>query len=133
MLAIQREAPAPAVFQGFYWGFIRALRARRAVEGDDWSAVIAGQTEATLPEDRRNGEASTSGQLPPAHPQHPAATPFARASVHRSIGAHACAAMRLAPLRVIGPACRAAGHPVAGPLGLSIQEALTASLARQDI
>ena len=48
----------------------------RAVEGDDWSSVIDGQTAETIananPVDDTN--------------QYPIATPFARASVHRSIG-----------------------------------------------
>ncbi len=54
----------------------------RAVEGDDWSAVIDGQTAETVAGNGAPAEAA------PVGPQHPAATPFARASVHRSIGAH---------------------------------------------
>ena len=49
----------------------------RAVEGDDWSSIIDGQTAETL----------VQGGNPAQDPeQHPIATPFARASVHRSIG-----------------------------------------------
>ncbi|KAK9905518.1 hypothetical protein WJX75_001443 [Coccomyxa subellipsoidea] len=55
----------------------RRLNMIRAVEGDDWSAVIDGQTAETLADSNTNGAEA---------PQHPAATPFARASVHRSIG-----------------------------------------------
>ena len=49
----------------------------RAVEGDDWSSVIDGQTAETLVQGGNPAEESS---------QHPIATPFARASVHRSIG-----------------------------------------------
>ena len=49
----------------------------RAVEGDDWSSVIDGQTAETLVHGGNPAEESS---------QHPIATPFARASVHRSIG-----------------------------------------------
>lgn len=49
----------------------------RAVEGDDWSSVIDGQTAETLVQGVNPAEESS---------QHPIATPFARASVHRSIG-----------------------------------------------
>ncbi len=49
----------------------------RAVEGDDWSSVIDGQTAETLVQGGNPAEDSS---------QHPIATPFARASVHRSIG-----------------------------------------------
>ncbi|EIE23413.1 NifU-domain-containing protein [Coccomyxa subellipsoidea C-169] len=54
----------------------RRLNLIRAVEGDDWSSVIDGQTAQTI-EDSGNGAEA---------PTHPASTPFARASVHRSIG-----------------------------------------------
>ena len=49
----------------------------RAVEGDDWSSVIDGQTAETIA-DGGNPVEDTN--------QYPIATPFARASVHRSIG-----------------------------------------------
>lgn len=48
----------------------------RAVEGDDWSSVIDGQTAETI---------ADSNPVDDTH-QYPIATPFARASVHRSIG-----------------------------------------------
>lgn len=54
------------------------VHASRAVEGDDWSSVIDGQTAETLA-DGGNPAAEEAGQ-------YPIATPFARASVHRSIG-----------------------------------------------
>ncbi|CAL8472276.1 g11818 [Coccomyxa elongata] len=57
----------------------RRLNLIRAVEGDDWSAVIDGQTAETVAGNGAPAEAAPG-------PQHPAATPFARASVHRSIG-----------------------------------------------
>ncbi len=57
----------------------------RAVEGDDWSSVIDGQTAQTIEDSGSGAEA----------PTHPASTPFARASVHRSIGAHAISAQRI--------------------------------------
>ena len=47
------------------------------MEGDDWSSVIDGQTAETIA-DGGNPAEDTS--------QYPVATPFARASVHRSIG-----------------------------------------------
>lgn len=68
----------------------------RAVEGDDWSAVIDGQTAETLADSNTNGAEA---------PQHPAATPFARASVHRSIGARSSSAATVALCRA---ACLAA-------------------------
>ena len=49
----------------------------RAVEGDDWSSVIDGQTAETLADGGNPAEDDN---------QYPIATPFARASVHRSIG-----------------------------------------------
>ena len=66
---------------------------RRAVEGDDWSAVIDGQTSETIAggSSGRGGGSDTGAGAPEASGQapqeHPASTPFARASVHRSIGA----------------------------------------------
>ena len=56
---------------------------RRAVEGDDWSSVVDGQTAETVAPEL------VEAQLRAA--RNPIATPFARASVHRSIGAwHGC-------------------------------------------
>ena len=52
---------------------------RRAVEGDDWSSVVDGQTAETVEPEL------VEAQLRAA--RNPIATPFARASVHRSIGA----------------------------------------------
>lgn len=54
-----------------------SLLLSRAVEGDDWSSVIDGQTAETIA-DGGNPVQDTN--------QYPIATPFARASVHRSIG-----------------------------------------------
>ena len=55
----------------------------RAVEGDDWSSVVDGQTAETVAPEL------VDAQLRAA--RNPIATPFARASVHRSIGAwHRC-------------------------------------------
>ena len=51
----------------------------RAVEGDDWSSVVDGQTAETVAPEL------VEAQLRAA--RNPIATPFARASVHRSIGA----------------------------------------------
>lgn len=51
----------------------------RAVEGDDWSSVVDGQTAETVEPEL------VEAQLRAA--RNPIATPFARASVHRSIGA----------------------------------------------
>ena len=51
----------------------------RAVEGDDWSSVIDGQSAETLAPEL------VEAQLRAA--RNPIATPFSRASVHRSIGA----------------------------------------------
>ena len=50
----------------------------RAVEGDNWSSVIDGQTSDTI--DPTLVEARMKAAL------HPIATPFSQASVHRSIG-----------------------------------------------
>ncbi|CAK0783212.1 hypothetical protein CVIRNUC_006411 [Coccomyxa viridis] len=55
----------------------RRLNLIKAVEGDDWSSVIDGQTAETIA-DGGNPVEDTN--------QYPVATPFARASVHRSIG-----------------------------------------------
>jgi len=77
----------------------------RAVEGDDWSSVIDGQTSETV------APALVDAQLRAA--RNPIATPFARASVHRSIGA---AARRARPCRVHAPAVRHCLHRLRQPL-----------------
>ena len=59
---------------------ITLQQAKAAVEGDDWSAVIDGQTAEAV------GRPPAS---PPASPPPPPVTPFARAAVHRVVGSGA--------------------------------------------
>lgn len=62
----------------------REANMRKAMEGGDWSAVIDAQTSETIDKSvdgTENGTASTS-----TAPTGPVVTPFARASVHRSVG-----------------------------------------------
>lgn len=51
----------------------------RAVEGDDWSAVIDGQTAETV---QPPAEEAASPPTPPGQLE----SPFSRVNVHRSIG-----------------------------------------------
>jgi len=74
----------------------RRQKLRNAVEGGDWSAVIEGQTRETLPvaPGRTNDAAAEPAAAPVAaaaaaaqqQSQNRPVTPFARASVHRSVG-----------------------------------------------
>jgi hypothetical protein len=59
----------------------RRQKIMRAVEGDDWSAVIDAQTQATLPANTATSAASSGGGT-----QGQIVTPFARVGVHRSVG-----------------------------------------------
>ena len=58
---------------------LEPIKPGRAVEGDDWSSVIDGQSAETVAPEL------VEAQLRAA--RNPIATPFSRASVHRSIGA----------------------------------------------
>jgi len=63
-----------------------------AVGKGDWSAVIDGQTAATTPGGGGGGGLAAAAGGPPAQPASPPVTPFARAAVHRRVGADAAAA-----------------------------------------
>ncbi|KAK9833449.1 hypothetical protein WJX81_006415 [Elliptochloris bilobata] len=67
----------------------RRLNLIRAVEGDDWSSVVDGQTTETVAPEL------VEAQLRAA--RNPIATPFAHASVHRSIGNSAEAPAPMTP------------------------------------
>lgn len=57
----------------------RRLNLVKAVEGDDWSAVIDGQTSETV---QPPAEEAASPPTPPGQLE----SPFSRVNVHRSIG-----------------------------------------------
>lgn len=67
---------------------VRRLNLIQAVEGDDWSSVIDAQTAETAPAGS-TAAAAPAGETADAAaaPAPPIESPFARASVHRTIGA----------------------------------------------
>lgn len=76
----------------------------RAVEGDDWSAVIDAQTAETTPVPGAGPAADADASAAAAAPASPIESPFSRVNVHRSIGEPQKILRRAGTPRAAGPA-----------------------------
>lgn len=77
----------------------RRLKLMAAVEGDDWSAVIDGQTQATMPDQSKQAAAaaasSSSSNSSSSGTDGQIVSPFSRANVHRKVGDEASRKVRV--------------------------------------